>query len=338
MPTVDTARVYPGACLVEGTNLSEGRGTTRPFEIIGAPWLHADAAADAANGLGMAGVVFRPHAFRPTFQKQAGLLCGGVQAHVTDLGTFRPFETYLRLIQSLRNLDPGSFAWRTEVYEYRDDVPAIDLLAGTSRYRELVDRGESLDEWIASFADDLARFAPSRERSLIYPKQTTPPALVVTGAHESGKTTLSVRLIEALVKEGVRVGALKHTDHEYETDQPGKDSQRHHASGAEPALLVAGRRSAAHRKRAGRAPLAAYLPEFLDCDVVVVEGFRSEPLPKIEVCRTATGRAPVVLEDPYVVAVVTDRETPHPPSVPRFSFDDFDRLFALAKRTLGLAS
>jgi len=208
MPTRETALVYPGACLVEGTNLSEGRGTTRPFEILGAPWLDADAAAETANALGMPGVVFRPHVFRPTFQKQAGLLCGGVQAHVTDPESFRPFETWLRLLKSLRDLAPEPFAWRKEIYEYRDDVPAIDLLVGTSRYRELVDHSESLDEWIASFADDLARFAPVRGRSLIYPKQTTPPALVVTGAHESGKTTLSVRLIEALVKEGVRVGAL----------------------------------------------------------------------------------------------------------------------------------
>jgi molybdopterin-guanine dinucleotide biosynthesis protein MobB len=337
MPTRETALVYPGACLTEGTNLSEGRGTTRPFEILGAPWLDADAAAETANALGMPGVVFRPHVFRPTFQKQAGLLCGGVQAHVRDPELFRPFETWLRLLKALRDLAPKPFAWRTEIYEYRDDVPAIDLLVGTARYRELLDRGESLDEWIASFADDLARFAPVRERSLIYPKQTTPPALVVTGAHESGKTTLAVRLIEALVKEGVRVGALKHTDHEYETDQPGKDSQRHHAAGAEPALLVAGKRSAAHRLDREKPDLSRFLPEFAECDVVVVEGYRREPLPKIEVCRVATGRAPVALDDPHVVAVMTDRETAHPPHVPRFSFDDFDRLLALAKTTLRLS-
>ncbi|HQR67397.1 MAG TPA: DUF1343 domain-containing protein, partial [Thermoanaerobaculia bacterium] len=145
MPTRETALVYPGACLVEGTNLSEGRGTTRPFELVGAPWLDADAAADAANALGMAGVVFRPHVFTPTFQKHAGRLCGGVQAHVTDPQSFRPFETYLRLVKALRDLDPRWFAWRTEIYEYRDDVPAVDLLAGTGRFRQLVDRGESLD-------------------------------------------------------------------------------------------------------------------------------------------------------------------------------------------------
>jgi molybdopterin-guanine dinucleotide biosynthesis protein MobB len=332
MPTRETALVYPGACLVEGTNLSEGRGTTRPFEIVGAPWLDADAAADAANSLGMPGVVFRPHVFTPTFQKQAGRLCGGVQAHVTGPESFRPFETYLRLVKALRDLDPGSFAWRTEMYEYRDDVPAVDLLAGTGRFRELVDRGESLDGWIASFAADLVRFAPVRARSLFYPSRESPPVLLVVGAHESGKTTVSVKLIEALVKDGLRVGSLKHTDHEYETDIEGKDSQRHKAAGAEPAVLVAGRRNAVHRSSPGRPRLDAFLEGQLgDCDVVVVEGYRSEPLPKIEVCRAATGRAPLCESDPNVLAVVTDRPTAHPPSVPRFTFEEIPGLLSFLR-------
>jgi molybdopterin-guanine dinucleotide biosynthesis protein MobB len=337
MPTRETALVYPGACLVEGTNLSEGRGTTRPFEIVGAPWLDADAAADAANSLGMPGVVFRPHVFKPTFQKHAGKTCGGVQAHVTDRASFRPCETYLRLLKALFDMNADRFRWRTEIYEYRDDAPAIDLLTGTATYRKLVGEGNSLDPWIATFEADVSRFAPARTRSLLYHSKTSPPVLLVVGAHEAGKTTLAVRLIEALVKEGVRVGSLKHTDHEYDTDQPGKDSHRHHGAGAEPALLVAGRRSAAHRFDRPKPSLSRFLPEFAACDVVIVEGFRSEPLPKVEVCRAATERGPVADGDPHVVAVVTDRETPHPPRVPRFSFDDFDRLLALAKRTLGLA-
>ncbi len=141
MPTPGTALVYPGGCLVEGTNLSEGRGTTRPFELLGAPWLDADEAAERANALGMPGVVFRPHVFKPTFQKHAGKTCGGVQAHVTDAAVFRPYETYLRLLKALFDLDPDRFRWRTEKYEYRDDVPAIDLLTGTATYRRLVDAG-----------------------------------------------------------------------------------------------------------------------------------------------------------------------------------------------------
>ncbi len=329
MPTPETVWVYPGACLVEGTNLSEGRGTTRPFELVGAPWLDADETADAANGLGLRGVVFRPHVFRPTFQKHAGKTCGGVQAHVTDRGAFRPFEAYLRLLKVFHDLDPGRFRWRTETYEYRDDVPAIDLLTGTAAYRRLVSEGASLDPWIESFQADLARFAPSRERSLLYLSKESPVVLLVTGAHESGKTTVAVKLIEELVKDGLKVGSLKHTDHEYETDAPGKDSQRHKAAGAEPAVLVAGRRSAVHRRWESSAsdPLTPTrdahdrpaLSVFLEgeyglgsCDVVVVEGFRGEARPKIEVCRAATGRAPLCENDPNVIAVVTDRATRTP--------------------------
>jgi molybdopterin-guanine dinucleotide biosynthesis protein MobB len=345
MPTRETAAVYPGGCLVEGTNLSEGRGTTRPFELLGAPWLDADAAADAANALGLPGVAFRPHVFRPTFQKHAGKTCGGVQVHVTNAASFRPYESYLRLVKALRDLDPPRFRWRTEKYEYRDDVPAIDLLTGTATYRRLVGTGEPLDEWISSFPADVARFAPSRARSLLYHSKKSPVVLLVIGAHESGKTTVAVKLIEALVKEGLKVGSLKHTDHEYETDVPGKDSQRHKAAGAEPAVLVAGRRSAVHRgpteisasdpsAGAARAREAPALSAFLEgeyglgaCDVLVVEGFRGEAYPKIEVCRAATGRAPLCESDPDVVAVVTDRSTKHVSSVPRFTFEEIPDSF-----------
>lgn len=341
MPTRDTALVYPGACLLEGTNLSEGRGTTRPFEIVGGPWLDADRSADAANALGMPGVVFRPHVFRPTFQKHAGRLCGGVQAHVTDPRSFRPFETYLRLIKSLRDLDPEGFRWRTETYEYRADVPAIDLLTGTARYRMLVDQGEPLDEWISGFSADIARFAPTRARNLLYLSKKSPVVLLVVGAHESGKTTVAVRLIEAFVREGFRVGSLKHTDHEYDTDVPGKDSHRHHAAAAEPAVLVAGRRSAVHRRALEKCPLSFFLEgEFglRDCDVVIVEGFKREAFPKIEVCRAGTGREPLCENDPNVVAVVTDRATSHASSIPRFAFEDIPGLLLFLEGSLGLSA
>ncbi|MEO7918897.1 MAG: DUF1343 domain-containing protein, partial [Thermoanaerobaculia bacterium] len=190
MPTRDTALVYPGGCLFEGTNLSEGRGTTRPFELIGAPWLDAGAAADAANAMKLPGVVFRPHSFKPMFQKHAGLHCGGVQLHVTDPNVFRSYETGLRLLQCLRDLDPSRFVWRTERYEYRDDVPAIDLLAGTAGYRALVDGGSSLDGWIDSFRDDERRFITDRTPFLLYGSEGTPATFLIVGAHESGKTTL----------------------------------------------------------------------------------------------------------------------------------------------------
>jgi len=325
MPTRDTAAVYPGGCLVEGTNLSEGRGTTRPFELLGAPWLDADEAADAGNSLDMPGVVFRPHVFRPTFHKHAGETCGGVQVHVTNAASFRPYEAYLRLVKALHDLDPGRFRWRTEKYEYRDDVPAIDLLTGTATYRRLVGTGEPLDEWISSFPADVARFAPSRARSLLYHSKKFPVVVLVTGAHESGKTTVAVKLIEALVKEGLKVGSLKHTDHEYDTDVPGKDSQRHKAAGAEPAILVAGRRSAVHRHAHEKPTLSVFLEGEYglgSCDVVVVEGYRDEAYPKIEVCRAATGREPLSENDPDVIAIVSDRATQHPSSIPRFTFEE----------------
>jgi uncharacterized protein YbbC (DUF1343 family)/molybdopterin-guanine dinucleotide biosynthesis protein len=341
MPTRETALVYPGGCLVEGTNLSEGRGTTRPFELLGAPWLDADEAAERANALEMPGVVFRPHVFKPTFHKHTAKTCGGVQVHVTDAAAFRPYETYLRLLKALFDMNPDRFRWRTERYEYRDDVPAIDLLTGTATYRRLVGEGASLDPWISTFRDDEARFAEQRRPHLLYStRRISPVVLLVTGAHESGKTTVAVKLIEALVKEGLKVGSLKHTDHEYETDIEGKDSQRHKAAGAEPAVLVAGRRSAVHRRPSeisasdpsaskadgqGRPPLSVFLEGEYGlggCDVVVVEGYRSEPYPKIEVCRAATGRAPLSENDPSVIAVVTDHATKHASSVPRFTFEE----------------
>ena len=352
MPSRETAAVYPGGCLVEGTNLSEGRGTTRPFELLGAPWLDADEAADAANALGLPGVAFRPHFFRPTFQKHAGETCGGVQVHVTDRAFFRPYETYLRLEKALHDLDPSRFRWRTEKYEYRDDVPAIDLLTGTATYRRLVGESASLDPWISSFRNDEARFAEQRRPHLLYStRRNSPVVLLVTGAHESGKTTVAVKLIEALVNEGLKVGSLKHTDHEYETDVAGKDSQRHKAAGAEPAILVAGRRSAVHRgprELSASDPLSGGtdpnrerpLSVFLEgeyglgaCDVLVVEGFRGEAYPKIEVCRAATARDPVCERDPNVLAVITDRPTMHPSSIPRFTFEETPGLLLFLRKS-----
>src|SRR5262249_44342763 len=170
---------------------------------------------------------------------------------------FRPFETGLRLVKALRDLDPASFRWRTERYEYREDVPAIDLLAGTGEYRRLVDAGEALDEWIGSVENDLPRFPPVRERALLY--RDRPRAFQLVGAHESGKTTLMVKLVEALAGKGRRVATVKETHHEYDTDVPGKDSQRHGAAGANPAVLVAGRRVAVHRRESDPPTLTSLL-------------------------------------------------------------------------------
>ena len=143
MPTLETALVYPGACLVEGTNLSEGRGTTRPFELFGAPWLDGARLADDYASLRLPGSHARAVTFRPTFQKHAGQICGGVQVHVLDRATFRPFASYVALLTLVHRQAPERFVFRTEPYEFRDDVPAFDLLTGSAEARERILRGES---------------------------------------------------------------------------------------------------------------------------------------------------------------------------------------------------
>jgi uncharacterized protein YbbC (DUF1343 family) len=142
MPTYETALVYPGGCLIEGTNLSEGRGTTRPFEIVGAPWIDGPRLAGELQALRLSGVRVRPVTFRPMFHKHAGHVCGGVQVHVTDRAGFRPLTTYLVLVALAREQAPPRFAFRTERYEYRDDVPAFDLLTGSAEARVRITRGE----------------------------------------------------------------------------------------------------------------------------------------------------------------------------------------------------
>lgn len=151
MPTPDTALVYPGMCLLEGTNLSEGRGTTRPFELCGAPWLDTSEVARRLNAVGLPGVFFRAAWFRPTFQKFAGQDCGGVQLHVTDREAFRPVRTGLAVLATMREMSGTRFAWRTETYEFVSDRPAIDLLFGSDRERLALDAGvpwrEIAAEW-----------------------------------------------------------------------------------------------------------------------------------------------------------------------------------------------
>lgn len=142
MPTATTALVYPGGCLLEGTNLSEGRGTTRPFEIVGAPFIDGRALAEGLAKSGLPGFVARPLTFRPTFHKHAGALSGGVQIHPTDPATFRPFATYVALVALAHAQAPERFRFRTERYEYVDDVPAFDLLAGAPDARLAILAGD----------------------------------------------------------------------------------------------------------------------------------------------------------------------------------------------------
>jgi uncharacterized protein YbbC (DUF1343 family) len=155
MPTADTALVYPGGCLIEGTNLSEGRGTTRPFELVGAPWIDGHALARGLAATGLSGFVARPTTFRPMFQKHAGAICGGVQIHVTDGAPFRPVATYAALTALAHAADPARFRFRTERYEYVDDIPAFDLLTGSAEARRAIEAGAPAREVarIASEAD-----------------------------------------------------------------------------------------------------------------------------------------------------------------------------------------
>jgi uncharacterized protein YbbC (DUF1343 family) len=165
MPTLDTARVYPGGCLVEGTNLSEGRGTTRPFEILGAPFLDGAALARAVP---VEGAVLRSLSFVPTFHKHAGVRSGGVQVHVTDARRFRAYAAYLRILAAARSLAGEAMRWRTQPYEFVADRPAIDLLTGGPEYRALVDAGGDLEAWLAQDARGAAEFAEARRPHLLY--------------------------------------------------------------------------------------------------------------------------------------------------------------------------
>jgi len=169
MPTPDTAVVYPGQCLIEGTNLSEGRGTTRPFELCGAPWIDPRELARRLTEEGLPGVVFRPASFRPTFQKFAGRDCGGVQLHVTDRAAFLPVRTGLAVLAALRELSGTRFAWRTEEYEFVSDRPAIDLLFGSARERLAIEGGAGWRDLAEAWASEETAFRARREPFLLYP-------------------------------------------------------------------------------------------------------------------------------------------------------------------------
>ena len=168
MPTVYTATVYPGMCLVEGTNLSEGRGTTHPFEFFGAPWLEPFKLAERMNAVGLPGVRFRPHYFLPKFQKHSGKVCGGVELHVTNRWAFEPYRTGLWCVKVARDMDTEKFDWRRETYEFVSDRLAIDLLAGSDRYRNLVENGGNVDDWVSEWEEPLRDFASTREEFLLY--------------------------------------------------------------------------------------------------------------------------------------------------------------------------
>jgi uncharacterized protein YbbC (DUF1343 family) len=168
LPTLDSATVYPGAVLFEGTRLSEGRGTTRPFELVGAPWIDGDRLASAMNDRGLAGVHFRSVVFEPTFQKHARQTCGGCQVHVLNRRAFEPLRTAVELLEEFRRQDPSRFAWREPPYEYEHDKQPIDILYGSARLRETIDAGASASALAESWAADEDLFRQQRAGYLIY--------------------------------------------------------------------------------------------------------------------------------------------------------------------------
>jgi len=168
MPTLETAVVYPGTVLFEGTNVSEGRGTTRPFELVGAPWVSAERFTDGLNGLGLPGVRFRPTVFEPTFHKHAHAGCGGCQIHVLDRQSFRAVETGVALLGAFRAADKKSFAWRSPPYEYEHEKLPIDILAGSSALREQIEGGASARDIARSWEEEVAAFGRIRDKFLLY--------------------------------------------------------------------------------------------------------------------------------------------------------------------------
>ncbi|HNV02174.1 MAG TPA: DUF1343 domain-containing protein [Vicinamibacterales bacterium] len=168
MPTLETAIVYPGAVLVEGTQVSEGRGTTRPFELLGAPWVDAERVSADLNGLGLGGVRFRPAVFEPTFHKFARESCGGCQIHVTDRRAFRPVLAAVAVLAAFRRAGLDRFAWRQPPYEYEHDKMPIDILAGSPALREQIESGVPAREIAASWDGPVSAFESIRRPRLMY--------------------------------------------------------------------------------------------------------------------------------------------------------------------------
>jgi uncharacterized protein YbbC (DUF1343 family) len=168
IPTLDSAIVYPGSVLFEGTKLSEGRGTTRPFELIGAPWIDGERLADAMNARKLAGVHFRPVFFEPTFQKHAKQTCGGCQVHVLDRQRFRPVRTAVELIAEFCRQAPDRFAWREPPYEYEHEKQPIDILFGSGSLRQTIDAGKDVGALAESWRADEEGFRRAREKYLLY--------------------------------------------------------------------------------------------------------------------------------------------------------------------------
>jgi uncharacterized protein YbbC (DUF1343 family) len=168
LPALDGATVYPGMVLIEGTLLSEGRGTTRPFELVGAPYINPRRLARELDVLALPGIRFRAAYFEPTFQKFAGQMCGGVQLHVVDRSRFEPYATGIAVISAVRGLYPDSFRWRQPPYEYEERKLPIEILCGGDRIPQLIDRGSPVMQIREGWQADVAHFLLRRRPYLLY--------------------------------------------------------------------------------------------------------------------------------------------------------------------------
>ncbi len=168
IPTLDSATVFPGVVHFEGTQMSEGRGTTRPFELIGAPYIDPEKYAKNLNDLKLQGVFFRSCIFRPTFQKHGGVSCGGVQIHVTNRSEFEPVFSGIAMVKVAYDLYTAEFLWKEPPYEYVYDRNPFDVIAGTSSIRQAIKKGSALEEIRASWQAGLEAFKEVRERYLLY--------------------------------------------------------------------------------------------------------------------------------------------------------------------------
>jgi uncharacterized protein YbbC (DUF1343 family) len=167
LPTYESCRVYPGMVLLEGTNLSEGRGTTRPFELFGAPYLEPWSLVRHLAGK-IPGAIVRPCHFEPTFQKHAGLTCGGGQIHVVDPTSFDPVQATLEILAAVRTLAPDAFAWRPPPYEYEERLLPIDILWGHDGLRNGIDGGVAVASILAEAAGEVSVFERDLEPILLY--------------------------------------------------------------------------------------------------------------------------------------------------------------------------
>jgi uncharacterized protein YbbC (DUF1343 family) len=168
MPTLETATVFPGAVHFEGTQMSEGRGTTKPFELIGAPYIDPDAYADRLTQLSLSGVIFRSCAFQPTFQKHAKVTCGGVQLHVVDRDRFDSVLAGIAMVKVAHDMYPGEFRWKEAPYEYVFDKNPFDVISGTNKIREAFEQGIDLDTIRQGWQAPLAEFETYRVPHLLY--------------------------------------------------------------------------------------------------------------------------------------------------------------------------